>query len=506
MGKFNLLDEAWIPVSMLDGTKRELGVIEIFRNASSILAIEHASPLVVGSIYRFLLAILYRAFEGPSSLAEASMVYAEGKGITGRLQTILDYLELWRPRFFLIDDEFPFFQVPYYIPKSRRFWTALAAEMNDDNSKVLFDHTGFIGLQEKPKDLPYLDFKEAALLLLATQSFSVCKGKSEFQYTKGAPTASSIVFIVQGSSLEDSLLLMLHPYPNKEMQLADLPIWERMPLRADELKGNVSREIAGYADLYTWMSRSIRLLIEDDGKIHSIGLASGVVDLNSSNLEDPMSGFRTDEKFGRLPLQFGERGLWRNFDSLIPSSSADSAPKVVENAVTMLRRSGKQSVFSLYAVGQINDKAKIEFWRQEKYAIPSAVLSDIDARGAVQAAIRLAEDYSKPLQAACRSYARRMLSAGERDPDKSDVSSFLGSATALQDYWTGAERGFHELLSALNDQFDFDEAEGEWRKHLLKTIWRSWNYYVESQAGIRSVVAQAQAERILNFKLRDLSS
>ncbi len=503
MGSFNLLDEAWIPVSMLDGTKRSLGLKDIFRNAGSILAIEHTSPLIVGSVYRLLLAVLYRAFDGPSSLGEASRIYEDG--LSRRLPDIHDYLERWRERFYLFDDAHPFFQVPDYMPKSRRYWTALAAEMNDDNSKVLFDHTGFEGLQEDFMALDPINHAEAALFLLATQAFSVCKGKSEFQYTKGAPIASSAAFIVQGTSLEDSLLLMLHPYPNKEVQQADLPVWERPPLSSCQLKEGISREISGYADLYTWMSRSVKLLAENDGKVHSIGLASGVVDDNTLNLEDPMCGFRTDQKFGRLPLQFGERGLWRNFDSLIPSSSADCAPKVVENAIALMRRSGKHSVFSLLAVGQSNDKAKIEFWRQERYSMPEAMLSDLDARGIVQSAIRLAEDYSQPIIGACRTYAKKMLSGGDRDPDMKDVTSFLRSATAIQDYWTGAERGFHELLSAMDTQFDPDEVEDAWRDHLRRTALKSWDDYMASQTGIRSIVAQAHGKRTLMVKLNHLS-
>lgn len=503
MGTFNLLDEAWIPVNMLDGTKRNLGLKDIFRTAGSILAVEHTSPLVVGSVYRLLLAVLYRALEGPSSPAEASRIFAEG--LSRKLADIEEYLERWRGRFFLFDEEYPFFQVPDYIPKSRRYWTALAAEMNDDNSKVLFDHTSFEGLQDNFMVLDSIGHGEVALFLLATQAFSVCKGKSEFMYTKGAPIASLATFIVQGASLEDSLLLMLYPYPNKEMQQTDQPIWERAPLKAGQLKDGISQEISGYANLYTWMSRSVKLLVEGDGKVHSIGLASGVVNVNTSNLEDPMCGFRTDQKFGRLPLQFGERGLWRNFDSLIPSSSSNCAPKVVENAVAVIIRSEKHSVFSLLAVGQSNDKAKIEFWRQEKYSMPEAIFSNLDARGTVQLAIRLAEDYSQPLIGACRTYAKKMLSTGERDPDMKDVSSFLKSATAIQDYWTGAEKGFHELLSAMDAQFDPDAAEEAWRKHLTRTIWRSWRNYMASQTGIRSVVAQAHGERTLRIKLSSVS-
>ena len=66
MSRFNLVDEKWIPVRFPDGTREELGIRAVLLQAKKIASIENASPLVVAALHRFLLAVLYRALEGPS--------------------------------------------------------------------------------------------------------------------------------------------------------------------------------------------------------------------------------------------------------------------------------------------------------------------------------------------------------------------------------------------------------------------------------------------------------
>lgn len=488
MGKFNLVEEPWISVKMLDGRVKEMGLREVLIDSQNILAIENTSPLIVASTYRLLLSIIYRALKGPCSIRDAISLYKEG--LASKTTIIGNYLDQWAYRFNLIDEKFPFFQVADYEPQSYRFWTAMASELNDDNSKVLFDHTNLMSL--KP-----IEYKEAARWLLATQTFSIGKGKSEFQYTKGAPSASSIIFVIQGKNLADSLLLMLYPYTSPEMQANDVPVWERDPLSASVLKAGPKRDIQGYADLYTWMARSIRLFEESEGTILNIGLASGIDYENPLGIEDPMLAFRTDEKKGRRSLQFGERGLWRSFDSILPTGSSDSTLGIIENAATLHMDCDVRFAFSLNAMGQRNDKAKIEYWRWEKFTMPYEVITDKAARGFVNSCIRLAEDIGQSMNSACRFYARKMLSPGEREADKKDVSSFVRSTTALPDYWSLSENEFNRLLAQIAPDSNFDELGDRWRKSMTGAAWQSWNKFMESQIGARSIIARVHAERTL---------
>ena len=95
MSRFNLIDEKWIPVRFSDGTHGELGLCDTLLRSSEIAAIEDQSPLVVASIHRFLLALLYRALEGPTDINQAKVLFREGLPA----EKIKAYLEKWRDRF-----------------------------------------------------------------------------------------------------------------------------------------------------------------------------------------------------------------------------------------------------------------------------------------------------------------------------------------------------------------------------------------------------------------------
>ena len=123
MSRFNLIDEEWIPVRFLDGTCQELGIQDILLRSREIEAIEDPSPLVVAALHRFLLAVLYRALQGPTDIVQARALFREGLPD----DKIVDYLERWRDRFWLFDEEYPFGQNPN-VPQNRiEPWTVPSA-------------------------------------------------------------------------------------------------------------------------------------------------------------------------------------------------------------------------------------------------------------------------------------------------------------------------------------------------------------------------------------------
>ena len=178
MSHFNLIDEPWIPIRDLLGARREVGMKEALLCASEIAEIEDASPLVVAALYRFLLAVLYRAFEGPKDIEDARNLFREGVPSS----KIEEYLEKWRERFYLFDDTYPFGQIASVWSEEFRSWTTLAAEHNADNAKVLFDHVD-------TRNAGPISCASAIRWLLATHTFSVSAGKSELSHTGTAPSA-----------------------------------------------------------------------------------------------------------------------------------------------------------------------------------------------------------------------------------------------------------------------------------------------------------------------------
>jgi CRISPR system Cascade subunit CasA len=470
MSRFNLIDEPWIPVRFLDqtqpdGTREELGIRDTLLRAKDIAVIEDPSPLVVASLHRFLLAVLYRALEGPTDIDQAKGWFKSGLPA----DKIDAYLEQWRPRFWLFDEKVPFFQIPDFQPNKWNAWTVLAAEHNANNAKVLFDHIDVT----QPGNIRA---SQAVRWVLAIQTFTLGGGNSEFKYTKGAPSTKAAMFLPLGRNLEDTLLIGLIPQ-NRAVMAQDIPVWERDAEATASLKSGVLRSISGNADRYTWRSRSIRLRCDEEGKVNSLAFASGVESASKNGI-DPMLAYRIDKEKGRLPIQFRDRGLWRDFDSLLPDETR-LAPAVIDHAAALTRFAHERFPQSVMALGLTNNpriEAKIEYWRMERFALPQALLGDRAIRTEIRQLLSDAEDTQKALWQACSDFARALLSHGERESkvDKNDVKNFVQQMPATASYWSRLEAAFHDTLHHYTLERDPDAIRLDWLKTVraaLRDVW-----------------------------------
>lgn len=499
MSRFNLIDEKWIPVRFPDGTHDELGIREILLHSNEIASIEDPSPLVVAALHRFLLAVLYRALEGPTDIDQAKALFKEG--IHGG--KITAYLQKWRDRFWLFDERYPFYQVPDYEPKEKngkkqwRSWSAIAAEHNADNAKVLFDHIDVV-------DAGPISSSKAARWLIACQTFALGGGNSDFQYTKGGPSATAVMVVPLGENLHDTLVFSLVP-ENRELLWADIPPWEREPETVTSLQHGSERTISGLVDLYSWQTRSVKFNPQEDGKtIKELVFASGIA-CSSEDYADPMLGYRIDEKRGKLPIQFRDRGLWRDFDSLLPDGSR-LAPQVIEHATALTKFKRERFPRSMMVLGQANSKAKIEYWRMERFALPEALAGERHIRTEIRQLLTDAEEAQKALWNACRSFARDLLSRGSRKPAGDDIRGFIKQISAISWYWSTLETHFHEILIEYTLDHNTDDIRWQWFKIVRETLKNAWEQLRASVStgdawAIRALV---KAEGPVRRKLKEL--
>lgn len=518
MSRFNLIDEKWIPVRFPDGEPEELGIRETLLRAKDIATIEDLSPLVVTALHRFLLAVLYRALEGPTDIEQAKQLFRDGLPVN----KITDYLNTWKPRFWLFDEKYPFGQVPSFQPKKWRAWTALAVEYNADTAKVLFDHTN----EAKPGSIKPA---AAARWLLATQTFAVSTGKSELSHTGTAPSAGSMMAIPIGQNLKDTLIFSLVPQNRLVMQ-DDIPLWEREPESLEKLKTKIKitdkktggikdraieREAAGICDLYTWQTRSILFKETLDGDISELGFASGIGYKESVEF-DPMLGFTikeisdegTKEKVKKkMSLRLEEKGIWRDFDSLLPDSS-HLAPRVIENAVELTKRYRDRLPKGVLVLGQryYPPRPNIAYWRKEYFALPEAIAGNRIIRSDIRRFLDTAEDAQKALWFACSDYARELLSHGARKPDGKDITAFIAQMPCIPWYWSSLEAKFHEILQHFTFEKSPYEIELEWLEAVrgaLKDAWEQHRANV-SMGDAWAIRAVVKAEASIGSKLKEL--
>lgn len=501
MGRYNLIEELWIPVRDLTGNRKELGICDVLLTAENLSVIEDPSPLVTAALHRFLLAVLYRALEGPCDIDEAKKLFKAGLP----KDKIRAYLEKWKDRFWLFHDKYPFGQIPDFEPKEWRSWTALAAEHNADNAKVLFDHIDI-------NNSGTISFAAATRWILACQTFALSH-KSELQYCKYSPSTNAVMAIPLGRNLLDTLLYCLTPQ-NSKVMTGDIPMWEREPEKIDRLKRIADRAESGYSDLYAWRSRSVRLKDNNSNGISEVAFASGVGYIDSTAV-DPMLAYKIIEVKDkdneakvkkRIAVRFDERGVWREFDSLLPDNTHLS-PAVIENSVFLTRNDRVRYPHSVIVLGQANNKAKIEFWRMERFILPKAIIRDRYTREDIHSYLEEAKDVSKSLYFACANFGKSLLSRGERKPQSADIKNFIIQMPSLPYYWSTLESKFHDILRDYTLECNPDDIHHDWLVSVRNALQKAWSLHEQSVSAsdVWAVRALVKAGDIIENKTIELN-
>lgn len=493
MSRFNLIDEKWIPVRFPDGTYDELGVRETLLRSQEIAAIEDPSPLVVAALHRFLLAVLYRALEGPTDIDQAMVLFKRGLP-AGKITA---YLEKWRDRFWLFDEKYPFGQNPNIQKDEIEPWTKLTAEYNATSNKVLFDHTD----AKKPG---FRKPQECARWLLSTMTFSISGGRGYYP----SPSPNAMMCLPQGRDLHGTLCYCLIPYTNRNVMRGDSALWEREP---QKLPLAVPKQMAsGYADLFTWQPRMVLLEEIETGRVASMRFVAGQGFENISDNPDPMQPYKIDKAKGKLPVQFREdRGTWRDFDSLLPDSS-DLAPLTIQHALRLAGNKVGNMPEAVLVLGLRYEppSANVDFWRMERFALPEVLAGDRFVRTEIRQLLTDAEDAQNSLWSACCSFARDLLSRGDnRDPTKKDIKSFIDQMSSIPWYWSTLEASFHEILRGYTLEKDSEDIRCQWLKSVRDTLRAAWGQHSASVStgDAWSIRALVKAEGPVRKKLKELS-
>ncbi|QEW05306.1 type I-E CRISPR-associated protein Cse1/CasA [Nitrincola iocasae] len=337
--------------------------------------------------------------------------------------------------------------------------------------------------------------------LLATLNFSLSGGRGYYP----SPSVNGIMCIPLGNTLHQTLSYNLVP-ENVDSNRGDSALWEHEP--ASLPIAIPKQPVSGYANLYTWPSRMIYLESETSGNVVFMRFVAGHGFDVTSNIIDPMQPYKTDKEKGRLPVQFREdRGTWRDFDSLIPDSS-ELAPLTIQNA---LRLAGKNLRFmpgSVLVLGlrYTPPNANVDFWRMERFVLPEVLATNRFSREDVRQFLDVAEETQKTLWQACSDYARGIISHGDRDPDKKDISKAVKQMTASSLYWSMIESRFHETLSSYTLEADPDDIRCQWLKSVLDALCEAWEQHAASVATndawtLRSLM---KSEGLIRKKMKEL--
>ena len=110
---FNLIDEPWVRIRGEGSEEREVSLLELFKQAPHIKCLANDLPTQDFAILRVLLAILQRSIL-PTLDEDDDPIDVWGDLWSAPelpLDNICGYLDSWRSRFDLFDEENPFMQV-----------------------------------------------------------------------------------------------------------------------------------------------------------------------------------------------------------------------------------------------------------------------------------------------------------------------------------------------------------------------------------------------------------
>lgn len=329
-GSFSLLDEGWIPCLFDDSSVRELGLKQVFAEASRVRDIVGELPTQTFAIARLLLAILHRALgEELESARSWARLWESGLPV----EVVHDYLEEFRERFDLLHPETPFYQVAG-LHTAKNEVKGIEALLFDvpSNFRLFTGRTG--------SALDALSFAEAARWLVHAHAYDVSGIKSgmvgddRVKGGKGYPIGVGWVgaiggVLVEGENFAETLLLNLVPSGGSIAD--DTPPWERDP---DTAAARTEESPRGAVDLLTWQSRRIRL-VSDGSRVTGCVLGNGdrISPHNLHRLE-ALSAWRFSrpqtQKNKGIPvymprLHQPDRALWRGISGLTVQRSGRAA-------------------------------------------------------------------------------------------------------------------------------------------------------------------------------------
>ena len=235
---FNLIDEPWLPVTRKDGTTEELGLKQLLAEAHELDRIDLETPDVIAGVWKILLAILHRAYQGPQDLKEWKAIWKAGHFSLAKVKA---YLEEWRPRFDLWDAKHPFLQDPTLEGEQCSISRLLVLRAKENNG-TLFDHT-------QDDDGLTLSVAEAARALVGAQHFALggrIKGSKDSGVAN--PSATAAFILLSGDTVFETLCLNLCVYDGTRpipSSAKDAPCWEQEVTKAGR------RQERGHLDLLT---------------------------------------------------------------------------------------------------------------------------------------------------------------------------------------------------------------------------------------------------------------
>ncbi len=284
MTQWSIWSNPWVPVLMVDGSRKELPLKEVFEQAASIRNISPDLPQEEFPILRLLLAIMYRAYcravgSNPSNKRLEKIWYQIWENKSFPMNLLDAYAQHVGDGWNLTGSR-PFYQVAdLQYPSGGKSEDPIADFIPDFPKK----HEKFLFSMRSEGSVDSISYAQAARLILFLQAYDIsgihtpARGSKTAKAGKEHPPKGMLGMSLlgalggvfnQGKNLFETLMLNWVLCHGDQVflkdQTDDLAPWD--PERpAPSTQMNSHRYPKGPVDLLTWQSRRLLLITTDDG-------------------------------------------------------------------------------------------------------------------------------------------------------------------------------------------------------------------------------------------------
>lgn len=508
---FDLLRQAWVPVVTDDFQLSEISLVALFERWTTLREILADNPPTTLALYRFLFAILHRAYDGPRDPDHWHHIWQDDGA------RAIAYLKHQSHLFDLFDSKQPFMQDPA-LTQDLATPVYNFSQLQGCNTPTLFCHSHSWSAYS-------ISFPQAARLIIRLQSVDLPSLRAAYpgfngsRSASGTPLVNVLNCVVRGSTLKETLLSNLMQYDSRlgipaPVSGHDLPTWEV------GYTGKPSTKLpSGYLGYLTYPWRRVRLFPEPEGdRVFRLALTRGdsLPDHVSFAVWESFVPFKDQKKPCRIA---SSRLLWRDVHSFLQSAvmpeQTSCRPRIFDWIQQLY--SDSTPVITFWVFGFLTDKAKPLDWSFEQFSAPSRYLIDRDLWTALCRAVTVAERASSVFRS-FRGSPYYCLAEGLNPPGVGDHAlsqqalAFSSSLAGSSLFWLNLTPLFQRLLIDLLQDFqsaksdDYCDGQAVLSRWLDQVHFSAQQSFVQSVASIHSHKARALSVRALFSRLRKLKT
>ena len=501
--EFNLIDEPWICVKTPDQRISEVGLLELFKNVHNYTELAGETKAQDFAVLRFLLAVMHTVFSR-YDLNGDKYELEENRNLPRKnwkemwrqkriaAKPVECYFKKWYDRFWLFDEECPFYQSTAVKGKNKPTPSAkmIGTLFESSNKNRIFS--------ERCEDGRLLSYAEAARWLLHLNCFDDIAAKKP---TPKRPWVGRLGLIaLKGKTLAETILLN---YAEKYDVSKPVPVYEQSP--SWEQDNNISefnRIISipdNQAALLSLMSRRI-WLCRDKGGVSGYNLSGGDYFEDDEVFDEQMTLWRgyqekKDSPYKYKPKLYDQsKQIWREFGSIVALGKESSEQSRCAGIISRVRELRSRGMLEHSYMVKIITTAVIYDYKQatslpvidvisDSLTFHSQLLEELGAnwRNRINIEITKCDDAAKSVWLL---YKELQYASGRKDKDgKTELS---GEIDAKVQFYEMIDRPFRMWLADIDPESDPEDGAVLLENELYRISLRLGEEYV-SQSGAETI-------------------